>query len=148
MDVELDPTRVILDPETGKYDHRSYFNIFNLGGLEDYRTHIDMYERTLMAVFLTKCLRLNEYFQINLFKNPKPTEDEMMIGSLILRNLQVVQFNAYEVCEFLMESRRNYRKTTTFGLGLAIYTTASYFNHACAPDVTRYQKTLLKYLHY
>lgn len=137
MDLELDPTRVILDPETGKFDHRSYSNVFNLVGLEEFRTHIDMYERTLMAVFLTKCLRLNEYFQINLFTNPKPTEDEIMIGSLILRNLQVIQFNAYEVCEFVMESRKNYRKGSASSIGIALYNTASYFNHSCAPNVTR-----------
>lgn len=132
-----DPSQVLRDRETGRFEQSSYLNIYNLGGLEVQRTVMDFYERTLMAVFLIKCLRLNQYFQINLFKNPLPTEDEAMIGSLILRNLQVLQFNAYEVCEFLMEKKTNYRKTTTSSIGLAIYTTASYFNHSCAPNVTR-----------
>ncbi|ODN03685.1 SET and MYND domain-containing protein 4 [Orchesella cincta] len=136
-DLQNDPSRVNLD-ENGKYDATSYLNIYNFGGLEHERTPVDFYERTLMAVFLVKCLRLNQYFQINLFKTPKPTQDEFMIGSLLLRNLQVMQFNAYSICEFLMESRSHYRKTTTSSVGIAIYPTASYFNHSCAPDVTRY----------
>lgn len=90
-----------------------------------------------MAVFLMKCLRLVGYFELNLFKNPLPSEDEFHIGALILRNLQVLQFNAYEVCEFLMPDRKNYKKSTTFSVGLGIYPTASYFNHSCAPNVAR-----------
>ncbi|CAL8071023.1 unnamed protein product [Orchesella dallaii] len=136
-DLQNDPSKVIRD-ENGKYDPSSYFNIYNLGAMEHDRTPVDFYERTLMAVFLVKCLRINQYFQINLFKTPKPTQDEFLIGSLILRNLQVLQFNAYAITEFMMESRTSYPKSTTASVGIAIYPTASYFNHSCAPEVTRY----------
>jgi hypothetical protein len=130
------PNEVPLN-DKGKLDPSSYYGIYNLGGLEDQRETVDYLHRTIMAVFLMKILRLVGYFDINLFKNPLPTEDEMQIGALILRNLLVVQFNAYEVCEFLMASPNSYKKSASSGLGLAIYPTASYFNHSCAPDVTR-----------
>jgi len=122
--------------EKGQLD-TSYTGIYNLGGLEDYRETEDFLNRTIMAVFLMKCLRQVGYFQINLFLNPLPTEEELTIGALLLRNLQVVQFNAYEVCEFLMDNPQSYKKSTSSGLGLAIYPTASYFNHSCAPNVAR-----------
>ena len=87
-----------------------------------------------------KCLRLVGYYEeygLNLFKNQKPTEQEMIIGSMILRNLQVLQFNAYEICEFRMESRKHFRNSKSYNLGVGIYNTASFINHSCAPNVTR-----------
>jgi len=122
----------------GKFDPLSYQSIYSLGALEDQRDVQDFLERTIMAVFLMKCLRLVGYFEINLFINPLPTKAELQIGALLLRNLQVLQFNAYEVCEFIMENKSNYKMSKTASVGLAIYSTASYFNHSCAPDVTRY----------
>jgi hypothetical protein len=115
----------------------NFLNIYNLGGLEDQRPPVELLQRSIMAIFMVKCLRLVGYFDINVFKNPLPTPDELQICALLLRNLQVIQFNAYEVCEFLMENKSAYQKSTTQSLGLAIYPTASYFNHSCVPNVTR-----------
>jgi len=132
-----EPTKVLLD-QNGKYEHLCYKNIYNLTALEDQRTPQDFLERTIMAVFLLKCLRLVGYFDINLFKNPGATEDELKIGALLLRNLQVLQFNAYEISEFIMDTKENFKKSKSVNLGLGVYPTASFFNHSCAPNVTRW----------
>jgi hypothetical protein len=123
----------------GFYETSSYKNTYNLTALELLRQPEDFLSRTFMSLFLMKCLRLVGYFEVNLFKNPRPTQEELIVGALILRNLQVLQFNAYEVSEFIMESKENFKKSKCLNLGLAVYPTASFFNHSCAPNVTRYE---------
>jgi len=90
-----------------------------------------------MALFLLKCLRLVGYFQINIFSIPKPSEEELRIGSLILRNLQVLQFNAYEIVESELPLNTSCSQLRLIPIGLGIYPTAAFLNHSCAPNVGR-----------
>ncbi|CAG7837001.1 unnamed protein product [Allacma fusca] len=136
--LQSEPSQVAFNAE-GRFES-SYENLYNLVALEGERPVEDFRDRCIMTLFLMKCLRLVGYFeefQLNIFKNPKPTEQELIIGSIILRNLQVLQFNAYEISEFWMESRRNFRNTKSYNLGVGIYNTGSFFNHSCAPNITR-----------
>ena len=66
------------------------------------------------------------------------SEEEIWIASLLLRHLQLVQFNAHEIHEFIQVDPQTMRNTKTEYLGVGIYPTASYFNHSCQPSVTRY----------
>jgi len=146
--LKLQSDELIKFDSDGKYDCKAYENIYNLGALEMERSTEDYLERTIMAVFLIKCLRLTGYFNINLFQNPEATEIELQVAALLLRNLQVVQFNAHEITEFIMETPNAFKTSKTHSLGLAIYSTASYLNHSCAPDITRYFTYLKSWLLY
>lgn len=58
---------------------------------------------------------------------------ETLIAAVLLRNLQVLQFNAHEISETVRLGSA--LKTANIGIGL--YASASYFNHECCPAVTR-----------
>ncbi|KAJ8934866.1 hypothetical protein NQ314_013140, partial [Rhamnusium bicolor] len=71
------------------------------------------------------------------------TDDELFIGSLILRHLQLLQFNAHEISELKNSPKpivhrgfqTNYENTM---IGAALYPTLALFNHSCDPSIVRY----------
>ena len=113
-----------------------YLYIFNLVGLDGERWSEDAFARTLMAVGLLKVLKAAKYFP----EKSEPdtfTDDEIFIGSLLLRHLNILQFNAHEVYELLRGSRENMKPSKNSKIGLAVYPKASYFNHSCHPHIAR-----------
>ncbi len=54
-----------------------------------------------------------------------------LICVLLQRHLSLLQFNAHDVYECLRGSRSATRPCTQRSLGLAVYPTASFFNHGC-----------------
>ncbi|XP_034939488.1 SET and MYND domain-containing protein 4-like isoform X3 [Chelonus insularis] len=65
-------------------------------------------------------------------------EEKIAVGSILLRNLQLLQFNAHEIFETQHGNDHRFRGSKTVYLGIAIYPSASRFNHDCYPAVTRY----------
>ena len=69
------------------------------------RTDKDFFDRTFMALFLFQCLRASGFlptYKHRYDENDKSiTEDEIYIASLILRHLQLLQFNAHEIHYFV-----------------------------------------------
>lgn len=63
----------------------------------------------------------------------EPNEVEKRIAEMLLFYLQILQFNAYEIYETRFEN--GHGKTTY--IGVAIYCTASLFNHDCNPAAIR-----------
>lgn len=84
---------------------------------------------------------------------------EFEIGEILIGLLQVLQFNAHEICDLIHTSEdgnsgstkaNGHTNGTTssdkplakYGrfvyIGVAIYNSAAYFNHNCYPAVTRY----------
>lgn len=59
-------------------------------------------------------------------------------GAAILKLLQCLQFNAHEIYEKLVTENHFIIGSKVQGIGVAIYKTASLFNHDCYPNVTRY----------
>ena len=60
----------------------------------------DIFHRSLFSIFLLRCLQSQGYF-------PNPpgdtlTEEETLIGTLLMHFLEVLQFNAHEVAQFEM----------------------------------------------
>ncbi|XP_057318768.1 SET and MYND domain-containing protein DDB_G0273589 [Microplitis mediator] len=113
-------------------DDRAY----DLVTLKSKRSNIDFFERTLMAIFIIKCLQ-----QVHFFKNishDSPTEEEISVGTILLRNLQLLQFNAHEIFETRVSNEHRFRGSKTVYLGVAIYPGVARFNHDCYPAVTRY----------
>lgn len=66
------------------------------------------------------------------------SEEQLKIGDLIMRNLQLLQFNAHEIFETRLGSAHRFRGSKPVYLGVAIYPTVARFNHECYPAVTRY----------
>ena len=105
--------------------------------LDDERWPEDMFARSMMAVCLLKILKASNYFG---GKNLDPdvfTVDEVFIGSLLLRHLNVLQFNAHEVYELLRADRTKIKPCKNNLIALAVYPKSSYFNHSCHPTVSR-----------
>ncbi|KAK0167064.1 hypothetical protein PV327_004508 [Microctonus hyperodae] len=102
------------------------------------RTAVDFLERTLMAAFLLKCLKKVDFFRETLELQESPSEEEIIVGSILLKNLQLLQFNAHEISETRLGNEHRFRGSKTIYLGVAIYPSAARFNHDCYPAVTRY----------
>ena len=59
------------------------------------------------------------------------TSDELLVGSLLLHHLQLLQFNAHEVGEYVMMEPGRFKQSRSVYIGVAIYPTVSFFNHSC-----------------
>ncbi|CAH1168510.1 unnamed protein product [Phyllotreta striolata] len=105
----------------------------------DKRESGDFLQRALMAAFLLRCLQKSGYFGTD-GSNVLPNEDELLIGELLLFNLQMLQFNAHEVFEQLMTNDCDLKSSKLLYIGVAIYPKVALFNHDCYPAVTRYFK--------
>ncbi|XP_034939487.1 SET and MYND domain-containing protein 4-like isoform X2 [Chelonus insularis] len=114
-------------------DKRAY----DLVTLSEKRTPVDFFERSLMAAFLLKCLELVNFFDTSSVVTDALLEEKIAVGSILLRNLQLLQFNAHEIFETQHGNDHRFRGSKTVYLGIAIYPSASRFNHDCYPAVTR-----------
>ncbi|XP_040574383.1 SET and MYND domain-containing protein 4 [Lepeophtheirus salmonis] len=112
-----------------------YINIYNLTGNGEQRWQEDIFHRITLSSLLTKILVSSNYFG----SHPKE-RDIHYIGSLITRNLDVIQFNAHEVYEFVRKDNQNLKPSKQIAIGLAIYQRASYMNHSCKGSAVRYFK--------
>ncbi|XP_013167232.1 PREDICTED: SET and MYND domain-containing protein 4 [Papilio xuthus] len=146
----------IEEKPTGVYKSGDYKNIYHLVAHEDKRTKQDFLHRTQMTTFLLKLLEISGYFDnkprekpidINELKSlgidEKHKDDVALIGGLILKNLQVLQFNAHEVFELQCPKPRvgnnviKHNGKSVFLAG-AVFPTLALFNHSCDPGVVRY----------
>ncbi|XP_014474472.1 PREDICTED: uncharacterized protein LOC106744316 [Dinoponera quadriceps] len=111
---------------------------YNLVTHQDRRTSKDFLERSLMAAFLLKCLQRVGFFARPTPDDEVPDADEITVAALLLRNLQLLQFNAHEFFETRLSAQHRFRGSRPVYLGVAIYPTVARFNHDCYPAVTRY----------
>jgi SET and MYND domain-containing protein 4 len=151
-------TNVFKDLETkpsGAYKTEDYRNIYHLVSHEDKRTKQDFLHRTQMTSFLVKLLEISGYFdgkprntplEIDELKSmgvdEKYKDDVALFGGLILKNLQVLQFNAHEVFEVQCPKPnvgRNVIKHSGKSVFLAgaVFPTLALFNHSCDPSLVR-----------
>ncbi|XP_063394307.1 SET and MYND domain-containing protein 4 [Cydia fagiglandana] len=141
---------------TGPYQTEDYRNIYHLVSHGDKRTKQDFLHRTQMTAFLVKLLEISGYFDGKARKTPVESidvktmgvndiykEDIALIGGLILKNLQVLQFNAHEVFELQCPKPKvgqniiKHCGKSVFIAG-AVFPTLALFNHSCDPGVVRY----------
>lgn len=66
-----------------------------------------------------------------------PGTEEIIVAALLLRNLQLLQFNAHEFFETRLGAGHQFQGSRPVYLGVAIYPTVARFNHDCYPAVTR-----------
>ncbi|KAI5633459.1 SET domain-containing protein [Phthorimaea operculella] len=142
---------------TGPYKTEDYKNIFHLVSHEEKRTKQDLLHRSEMAAFLVKLLEISGYFEGKPRDKPvsldelksmgideKYSEDVALFGGILLKNLQILQFNAHEVfelqCPKPKKANQNIIKhdgKSVFIAG-AVFPTLALFNHSCDPGVVRY----------
>ncbi|KAF7268904.1 hypothetical protein GWI33_018006 [Rhynchophorus ferrugineus] len=106
------------------YRSDDYDNIFFLCRNESIRKKEELVHYTCIAIYLLNILKLR---------------------ALILRHLQILQFNAHEISEL-----QNYKDATkksqnifsanyeSVTIGAGVYPTLAMFNHSCDPSVIRY----------
>lgn len=90
-----------------------------------------------MSAFLVKFLDVNHYFDSDISGKTGDLcdDDKVFVGSLIMHNLQVLQFNSHEVFDLLKYNKTGDSQTVAIGAGL--YTTLALFNHSCDPSIVR-----------
>ncbi|XP_060822730.1 SET and MYND domain-containing protein 4-like isoform X2 [Bombus pascuorum] len=112
--------------------------VYDLVTHEKHRTAKDFFERSLMAAFLLKCLQRAGFFETATRDGETPNDREIAVAGLLLRHLQLLQFNAHEVFETRLGNEHRFRGSRPLYIGVAIYPTVARFNHDCYPAVTRY----------
>ncbi|XP_047035670.1 SET and MYND domain-containing protein 4 [Helicoverpa zea] len=152
-------TSIIQDIDTkvsGPYKTDDYRNIYHLVAHEDKRSKLDFLHRTQMTAFFVKLLEVSGYFDgkprakpveveelKTLAVDDKYKEDVALFGGLILKNLQILKFNAHEVFELQCPKPKvdkniiKHEGKSTFLAG-AVFPTLALFNHSCDPGVVRY----------
>ncbi|KAI5699330.1 hypothetical protein M8J75_001218 [Diaphorina citri] len=125
------------------YDQSShpFYKIYSMESHEKRRPAKDFYHRTLTCLFLLFILRKAGYFSQSNKANEDShvlNEDEALIAQILLKSLQVLQFNAHEVYETLFKTKHHFPNAKINYVGVGIYPTVSLFNHDCYPAVTRY----------
>ncbi|XP_032793835.2 SET and MYND domain-containing protein 4 [Daphnia magna] len=120
---------------------KKYIKTCQLVTHDHIRNKESFFHVTLMADFLLKCLKVGGYFgkiEPTEFNFTEPLSDqEKWIGSLLLRHLQLLQFNAHEVSELRMDRPGCMDGAKTFFLGAGVYPTVALLNHSCEPGVIR-----------
>lgn len=61
---------------------------------------------------------------------------ESIICELIVRNLQLLQFNAHEIYE-TVRGKHKFKGSNAIYIAVGIYPTGALFNHECYPAVAR-----------
>ncbi|KAL0902216.1 hypothetical protein ABMA27_000140 [Loxostege sticticalis] len=95
----------------------------------------DYLKRVVMAMFLAECLK-----KAGFFKKCEPenmVKVETSICELIVRNLQILQFNAHEIYETI-RGEHSFSGSKPVYIAVGIYPTGALFNHECYPAVARY----------
>ncbi|XP_050428772.1 SET and MYND domain-containing protein 4 [Adelges cooleyi] len=118
-----------------KYEPDDYVGLYNLVTHRDSRSVQDVLHRAHLASYLLRCLKTTGYFRKNHQEHAAfLTDDQSFVGSLLLRHLELLQFNAFEVSEL-----QECQQSTVF-IGGAVYPTLALLNHSCDPCVVRYHR--------
>ncbi|XP_063632942.1 SET and MYND domain-containing protein 4 [Cydia splendana] len=115
--------------------------IYSLCTHSEQRTGEDYVKRMVVAVFLTECLVKSGFF--NSVSADEMENARWSVTAVIIRNLQLLQFNAHEVFETLRSGDGKgeghlFRGARAQHIAVAIYPTGALFNHDCFPAVARY----------
>ncbi|BES93949.1 set and mynd domain-containing protein [Nesidiocoris tenuis] len=121
----------------GQYDGGSYTTVYQLVKHESKRSTEDMLHRAYMALFLHDCLKKAKYFNEEEIDEQKKSKGEELIGGLILRHLQSMQFNVHEISELIFHTNDPQSWKSNF-VGAGLFPTLALFNHSCDPSIIRY----------
>ncbi|BES90742.1 Set and mynd domain containing [Nesidiocoris tenuis] len=124
-------------------DEHPHLKIYNLETHSKTRETVDFVYRTLMALLQLQMLRTGGYFKEHRSSGfAKLTNAEMTVGCMLLRHLQLTQYNAHEIYESVVKKKT--KDEWSLGdakmnyVGLALYPSSDYYNHGCHPTLARY----------
>ncbi|XP_018324993.1 SET and MYND domain-containing protein DDB_G0284059 [Agrilus planipennis] len=126
-------------PECEKKNFEFFNHIYSLCRHEEQRQPGDFLLYTAMALFLLKLLMLTDYF--GNVQNDSLSDTKAFVGSLILRFLQILQFNSHELSELQpepLDTQSGKKSCVSVDIGGALYPTLALFNHSCEPSIVRY----------
>lgn len=101
----------------------------------DQRKGEDYLKRTVMSLFLTECLKKAGFFKK--CKQENLEKAHLAIIELILRNLQLLQFNAHEIYE-TVRGAHTFSGSKPVYIAVGIYPIGALFNHECYPSAIRH----------
>lgn len=119
-----------------EYNGSNFLTIYQLVRHEKRRSMNDLMQRAYMALFLLSCLKQAGYFS-TIDEGQTKEEAEILIGGLIMRFLQILQFNAHEISELEIKGA-DLKEWKSIFLGGGLYPTLALFNHSCEPAIVRY----------
>ncbi|ENN76352.1 hypothetical protein YQE_07129, partial [Dendroctonus ponderosae] len=114
------------------YRSNDYDNVFFLCRNESLRKKEELVAYACMSIYLLRLLKQGFYFGESTAE--APTTNELFVGGLLLRHLQILQFNAHEISQ--LQNRSSGFEAACIGAGL--YPTLALFNHSCDPSLVRY----------
>ncbi|XP_034230717.1 uncharacterized protein LOC117639272 [Thrips palmi] len=129
-------------------EQQKYLKMYYMEAHAQRRSGKDFLQRSVMALFLLRILQESGFFPKVSDLDGDLNEDELLVGAVLLRHLQILQFNAHEVYETVIMPRKEkdlaagqcskFRSAKIMYIGVAVYPTVALFNHDCYPAVTRY----------
>ncbi|KAK9890407.1 hypothetical protein WA026_010497 [Henosepilachna vigintioctopunctata] len=123
------------------YRAEDYNAVFFLCRNEFSRNKDELLHYSLMSVYLLELLKTSDYFH-EYVQNNNLSDEESFVASLILRHLELLQFNCHEIAELKntkeMKENDNESCYKLDCIGGALYPTAALFNHSCDPSIVRY----------
>ena len=118
-----------------KYEANEYNAIYNLVTHVNDRSVRDLFRRSVMAVFLLKCLEKGCFFD-RLNEEVDAKDFREFVTGLLLSHLQAFPCNAHEISE-LEYKKNDIAASVSVEIGAGIYSTLSLFNHSCDPAANR-----------
>ena len=110
-----------------------FIGVNNLVPNSNHRSHNDLLQYTILAVFLQQILWDTGFLDHAKIKDNDKAEVIKYVGGLLLRLLQIVACNGVEVMR--LNSAANLLKCPPSSIALAIYPTVSLLNHSCDPNL-------------
>nr|XP_023013835.1 SET and MYND domain-containing protein 4-like isoform X2 [Leptinotarsa decemlineata] len=96
-----------------------------------------------VAVYLLRILKKTDFFPFE--TDDKVLHDEeLFIGRLILRHCQLMACNVHEITQLkypdysLVQKHAGEKKQLVESIGVGLFPTFAFFNHACEPSIIRY----------
>jgi hypothetical protein len=119
-------------------------NAYNLMAHEDTITDEMWRLRTLVAVFLLKCLQQTDFFKDDTSKTDLGgllSENEILVGAVLLRLINVMPCNTHDISEFETAVVDVFSPgCNKVSLGAGLYTCLSLHNHSCNSSFMRCNK--------
>jgi len=103
-----------------------YVSLYGLLSHTESRSPAELFQYTLLAIWLTDIL-----YRTAFARSGSDDKEQVMIGGIVLRFLQIVACNAVEITE--LQVADTLHRSHPVSIGLALYPTVSLLNHSCDP---------------